>query len=641
MRSILRSPPKRLRAIVAITFCVLSIGAWAEEGKARTESAPWRVLVLNSGDVMIPFWLTIDPVMRESIVRGAAPRTVDFLGEALDLVRFPNLESDQVALLRNKYTGLRIDLVIAMGLPALQFAMKHRDAIWRGAPIVFLAVPAGAVREDPRQPNVTGVFYEFDVHGTLDLIKRLQPDWRRLVVAGGNSPFDLALNALLLRHGEHAPNGVAVEYVNDRTREELTAILAALPAHSAVLYTSMSRDASGATHTPQDMAGWVARAASAPVYAIFPTMIGQGIVGGSMVSIEDEIAAAARLALRVLRAGTAEGIPMQPSPPPRCLLDFRALQRWNISESAVPDSCEVRFVPRGIWREYPLQSAAATVTIAMLAALVLALVLEHRRRSKADLAVQQLRNTLFHASRLAAVGELTASIAHEINQPLGAMLTNADTARMIIDRDPKRVADVSRILADIRSDNMRASAVIRRIRGFVAGRPVERQRNDVNDLVSEVLALLRHEVAQRKITASVSLDPGLPEVLGDRVQLQQVLLNLLLNATDAMTETPEANRLIAVRTSTLEDGSVEIAVEDHGHGIAEENFAHLFDSFWSTKPDGMGLGLAIVKSIVEAHGGSIQASRNEFGGATFYVRLPEAPASAPAAVADVPKRSMA
>jgi C4-dicarboxylate-specific signal transduction histidine kinase len=369
-------------------------------------------------------------------------------------------------------------------------------------------------------------------------------------------------------------------------------------------------------------------------------MLGQGIVGGSMTSIEDAAAAAAQLALRVLRAGSAEGIALQPSPAARCLLDYRALRRWDIPHSAVPGDCEIRFLPQAIWRDYPLQVAAAAAAIVALATLVLALLVLQRRRHQAELAVQQLRNTLFHASRLAAVGEMSASIAHEINQPLGAILTNADVARRIIERDPSRTADVQRILADIRADDLRASAVIQRVRRLVAKREVELRRINVNEVVGEVLAFLRNEAARRNITLTASLDAAVPEVMADRVQLQQVLLNLLINAMDAMAETLVLRRSIVVSTATLEDGSAEVAVADRGHGIAVENLPRLFDSFWTTKPEGMGLGLSVVKSILDAHGGSIRAHSNEHGGATFRVVLPAAPATAPVRRGAEPRRSM-
>ena len=258
-------PP--LRALLALALFAIFIGAHASEGVGQSVARPWHVVILNAADFLIPFWVTIDPVLRESITEAAAPHEVDFLGEALDLVRFPELEDEQIPLLKKKYSEQPIDLVIAVGPPALEFAKKYQDTIWRGAPIVFVVVPAGAIADQSRPANFTGVYYDIDVDGTLALMARLQPQWNRLLVVGGNSAFDLALNVRLLPHDEHVPKRVAVEYVNDRTPDELAALLAKLPASAAVLYTSMTRDASGATHAPREIAGRLARASSAPVYA--------------------------------------------------------------------------------------------------------------------------------------------------------------------------------------------------------------------------------------------------------------------------------------------------------------------------------------------------------------------------------------
>jgi signal transduction histidine kinase len=617
-----------LRHLLVLALLALFGCAHAADEPGDSVEAPWRVLILNGADVLIPFWQLIDPVLRESMAAEAAPRKVEFRGEALDLARFPNVEAEVVALLKKKYWEQPVDLVLTVGTSALQFAKKYQASIWRGAPIVFLVVPAGDLDDQSRSLNVTGVFYDFDIDGTLALISRLQPRRNRLLVIGGNSTLDLAWNAHFVPHHEHVPKDVAIEYVNELTPDELVPLLGGLPPTTAVLYTSMSRDARGASHTPRDIAGQLAQASAAPVYAMFPTMLGQGIVGGSMAAIEDEGAAAAKLAVRVLRAGSAEAIPAQASPPARCVLDMRALRRWDIDQDAVPDDCEIRFLPRVIWRDYPRQFAASMATIVTLALLVAALLVQRRRRHQADLAVQSLRVTLFHASRLAAVGELTASIAHEINQPLGAILANADAARRIIERDPSRTEDLQQILGDIRADDLRASAVIRRIRGILAKREPERERVRINEVVDEVLALLRNEATRRSITLNAALDPAAPDVLGDRVQLQQTLVNLLINAMDAMVETAGPQRIVDVTTAATEDGNAEMAVADRGHGIAAENLPRLFDSFWSTKPAGMGLGLAISKSILEAHGGTIRAERNGYGGATFRITLPAARSAA-------------
>ena len=237
-------------------------------------------------------------------------------------------------------------------------------------------------------------------------------------------------------------------------------------------------------------------------------------------------------------------------------------------------------------------------------------------RKRAEDANQRLA----HASRLAVMGELTASIAHEINQPLGAILSNADAAELLLEADPGRLDEVRRILADIRKDDLRASQVIRRMRELLGKRALERQPLDLNEVTSGVLQLLGADAARRGVALETDLAPGLPAVHGDRVHLQQVLLNLLLNGMEAMADTPAPQRRLAVRTARSDSG-VEVAVTDSGPGIPPERLPRLFDSFFTTKQDGMGLGLSIARSIVEAHGGRIWAENRADGGATLRFAL--------------------
>jgi PAS domain S-box-containing protein len=234
---------------------------------------------------------------------------------------------------------------------------------------------------------------------------------------------------------------------------------------------------------------------------------------------------------------------------------------------------------------------------------------------------EEARQELAHASRLALLGELTASIAHEINQPLGAILSNADAAEMLLASSPPALDPVREILGDIRRDDLRASEVIGRLRALLRKRAMEVQPVSLNEVVSDVVALVRAESRRRGVVVAVQPAGDLPPVRGDRVHLQQVLMNLVLNGMDALADVPREKRL-TVRTGVKENGSVEIAVSDTGPGILPDRLPRLFDPFFSTKKDGMGLGLSIARSLVETHGGQIWAENNHDGGATFRFSLP-------------------
>ena len=306
------------------------------------------------------------------------------------------------------------------------------------------------------------------------------------------------------------------------------------------------------------------------------------------------------------------------------MFDWRQLQRWGLDESQLPPEAIIRFRESSLWSTYRLYVIGAVTIVALQALMIGSLLLQRARRRRAELETQHHRVELAHAGRLATIGELTATIAHEVNQPLAAILANVDAAELLLESGKAGLEDVRHILAEVRKDDLRASEVIRRLRALLAKHEMARERVDLNETFADVLEVLGAEAGRRQIGLATEFDPALPSVLGDRVHLQQVVLNLVVNAMDAMADTPVWQRRVAVRTALRQDGSVEVAVTDRGHGIARADMSKLFESFFTTKQRGMGLGLSIARSIVESHGGRIWAEADTGGGATFRFTLPAA-----------------
>jgi C4-dicarboxylate-specific signal transduction histidine kinase len=248
-------------------------------------------------------------------------------------------------------------------------------------------------------------------------------------------------------------------------------------------------------------------------------------------------------------------------------------------------------------------------------------------RSQNELEAERLRRDLAHIGRVSAVGELTASLAHELNQPLSAILSNAQAAQRMLESEPRDLAEIAEILRDIVVDDKRAGEVIRRLRTLLRKGELEHASLDVNEVVGEVARLVRSDAANRHVSVRLELTKGLPRVRGDRVQLQQVVLNLVLNALEAMRATLPRARQLAIRTSRAGESAVAVSVSDSGTGIDAQAEERLFEPLYTTKPEGLGMGLAIARNIVHAHGGNLAATNNVEGGATFQFTLPagEAP----------------
>ncbi len=256
------------------------------------------------------------------------------------------------------------------------------------------------------------------------------------------------------------------------------------------------------------------------------------------------------------------------------------------------------------------------------AVLMRGVVLDVTVQRASELELQRVRGQLAHAGRVSVMGQLASALAHELNQPLGSILRNAEAAELFLQNPYPDLDEIRAIISDIRSDDQRAGEVIDRLRSMLKRRDLELHRISLDELFTEATSLVRADAAARRVTIEAEADAGIPAVKGDRVHLQQVLLNLIVNAMDAMNGSTRRTVTLGARLSG--PGVVEISVRDTGHGIPAEKLPDVFEPFFTTKAHGMGMGLAITQTIIEAHGGRIVAESNAGGGATFRFTLPVA-----------------
>jgi signal transduction histidine kinase len=746
---------------------------------------------------LLPEILAVEDAIRPALDPDGA---VSLYTEYLDLARATDAEYERqaIALLRDKYAGQRVDLIMPVAFPALRFFLSHRAALFPGVPAVFAAASLDGVTGLDLGSDVTGVRLPSEWGATLEAALALQPGTRRAIVVSGTSAIDQNLQAAAAHDLARYRDRVEITYLAGWPIARLLDEVATLPEDTVVLFVSLLRDQAGRLFTDPEAVSLITRASSVPVYGWSETHLGHGIVGGRLASFVSQGTRAAELAMRVLGGERPGALPVIDGSGTAYMFDERQLRRWGLSASRLPPGSVVRYQDASLWDLYGWNIVGAGALVVALALLSTGLLIERSGRRRAEVSLgerfrfetllaeeaatfsrvsgpdvdheieralrriadflgvdwstlteysedsrtarvthrwvaegmgpqpvaalglreipwsvqqlrrgitvrfarveelpeveaamdrqtyrrlgvksrvavpltmegvvigalafsavtverawrnefvqrlqllgevfantlsrrraemegQRLREDLAHIGRVSTVGELTASLAHELNQPLTAILANAQAVRRILDAGQPDLIEVRAIVDDIVDDDKRASDVIGRLRSLLKKGALERSSLDMSELVGQVARLVAADAVLRGVVIQLELAPDLTPVAADRVQLQQVVMNLVLNGLDAMRDSAVGGRILLLRTAREGEGSVAVTVEDSGAGIASTELGQVFDAFYTTKANGLGMGLAIVKSIVEAHGGRVEARNNPTGGATFSFALP-------------------
>ena len=711
-----------------------------------------RILVLYSEDKDHPAHELTDQGIRR-VFRSDKRFNVQLYSEYLDLSRFsgPAHVHTMAEYLDHKYAGTKIDAVIPVYPTAMDLLMHEEGKVFPGVPIVACEILRDTAENLDRSPwrrMTTGVVIGDNAASVLESALRLRPGTRRMALVAGTAPND-AYNEFY-RALESYAGRIELIDLTKLPMQEILARVGSLPPDTIVLYESILKDGANKIFVPREALSLISAAANQPVFGLYDSYMGYGIVGGSLMSFEQQGREAATLTLRVLAGESPASIPFSGEQAYVNVYDWRELKRWGITEKALPPGSVVKFKSGSMWEEHREAILGGMVFIFIETLLIIALFvnLHKRRRAEAEIAaselryrtvadytydweywsapdgtmnyvspsceritgysvrefmddpalfhkiilpedrrtwnghdhdvrdrpkaseiqfrirtkggeirwidhaclpvhdgqgkflgirasnrdiserrkaefeVQQQRNELAHVTRVAALGELTSSIAHELNQPLAAIRNYANAAQRFLSQSEPDLSKARDALEGIVRDDRRAAEVISSVRELLKKEELNYQPVRMNQVIQEVLAFIRSDAVLEGLTIETELASKLPVVLGDRVQLQQVLLNLMLNAVDAMNQSKPDLRKLVIKTENREDQSVKVSVRDFGAGIVQTHKDKLFEPFHTTKPAGMGMGLAISQRIIHAHGGSIWAENNPGGGATFYFTLP-------------------
>jgi len=595
-----------------------------------------RVVILNATDPYLPAFLALDGALREA-VRAGSEVPAEFFAETLDMHRFPRklLDQDVAALLRKKYRDLKVDVVVADAVIALEFAQRYRTEIWPGAAIVFNSVPAVMLRDRTLDARTIGVPVRLEFEQAIDLALRLRPAARSLVVISGTAEPDERHLSLARDALENYTDRMDVQYLVGLTTAELVSAVQQLPADAVVLYLTVFRDGAGAPQVPREVLERIAAASRAPVFGMFETYLGHGVAAGSITSYAAQGRRAGELVARLLNGEDPSAIGVQEPVVPECIADWRELRRWGIDESLLPEGCEVRFRGVTAWDRYHWQILSVLVVIVVQGVLIIVLILNRRRLRYARVTLDEENTRRIHAEGLAAqlrgrlekfskqrsLGTMASFLSHEINQPLIAIQNYAQAARRRLERDSDEKSKLIELVSKIEGQAERAGAITRRVRSLVNSGEPQLAPTSIHPLIEEVIRLMEPEVERCGCLITGRFANDLPTVLADSLEVQLVLVNLLQNAMQAICPTNQSDKSLSIDVCSKSNGEVQVSLTDRGPGVPPDKVADIFEPLYSGTDGGMGMGLAIARTIVEAHGGRLWYEANPLGGAIFRFTL--------------------
>jgi len=615
-----RSLNKRVYIAVA-TICSLMMQLFVCLPVSAAE--PKQVMLLYSFGKDFKPWSAYATSIRAELNRQS-PWPLDITEYSLVSARSgdEDPETPFVEYLRATFAKRPLDLIVSVGAPAARFVQRHRQQLFATTPMVLMAVDERRVQYSSLTSNDTVVAVRINYLAAVENILKVLPDTKDVTVVVGTSPVEKFWKEAIGKELEPLADRIRLSWTDHLSFEEFLKQARTLPPNSAIFWELMIVDAAGVVHEGGTALSRLHAVANAPIFSYDESFFGREIVGGPLLLVADSSRQTAAVAARILNGEKAGEIRVPPVQFASPMFDWREMQRWGIGENRLPPGSQIYFRDPTLWSQYRWLLILIASVILTEAALIIGLLYEHRRRRVAEVQSFQRMSELAHLNRLATAGELSASIAHEVKQPLAAMVAQSGAAMRWLAQKTPNLAEARAALGKIQVAGDRASQVVENLRSMFRKESSERRPLDVNSLIENVLGLTRREAQKHGVEVQVSLFEGpMPEISGDQAQLEQVFLNLIMNAIEAMGSSTSGVRTLEIKSAASDTGDVLVTVADSGPGVPVEKFDKIFDAFFTTKPEGMGMGLSICRSIVDAHGGRLWASRGE-PGLTFYVWLP-------------------
>ncbi len=612
----------RKNCLILTIFALAFLWSAADTSADDIGQEPKRVLAIFVFKQGLPWAYRVEESLRAAVAsQSNIPIVLDV--EHADQSRFPEEEyrAKIIDFYRYKYSKQKVDLVLAMGDEAADLLLEHGNKLFGDIPVVLITTKHKKIDPDLLKPKMIPMVWGFDFKKTGKLIVDLLPKTKNIFVVSGTALTDQKLQTLAIEGFAGLGKNVTINYLDDYSREALLVKITQLPEDSVIFFLSFFRDANGQSFVPRDILDEVTRHANVPTFGIVDLYLGHGIVGGNLLSADEQGKRYAEIAGKILSGDLLTNTDFIKNDN-QVMVDSQQLKRWDISEQRLPTGSIVRNRQPSLWADHKWQIVGGIFIIFAQAFALIGFFLQHRWRKRAEEQTQKLQDELAHVSRVQAMGEIAASLAHEINQPLAAIRSYAQAAQRFLANDPAEPDEASKSLTGVIAGNRRAEEVVKRIRMALKKEPFQRSPIDINELTQEVIMLLQNTASDNNVSLELKLGDGLPLVFGDSIMLQQVVFNLIINGIEAMIEKESRDCQVTVQTFRGKSDAVTVSVRDNGGGIDEKEMPTLFEAFYTTKTEGMGMGLSISRSIIEDHGGQLWATCNHDLGTTFSFTVP-------------------
>lgn len=583
---------------------------------------PKRVILLHSFGPDVKPWSDYAKAIRNQL-NQQSPWPLALSEHSLLSARSDdeNSEVSFVQYLRALYSKKQPDLIVSIGAPAAAFVQRHRQELFPAVPMLLTIVDQTRVRYSALTENDAVVAVAIDYLSAFKNIVRVLPGTKSVVVITGNSPIEKYWKNEISRQVAPLADRIELKWTNDLSFENILQRASTSPPNTAIFWELMVVDAAGVPYEEEAALAKLRSVATAPIFSYTDAFFGHDIVGGPQVPVLEAGRQTAEVAIRILGGEKAGDIKTPPVGMGAPKFDWRQLQRWNIKESNLPPNSEIYFRDVSAWDRYRWQIIAIVLTILIQSALILGLLYQRNRRQKAEIESKQRMSELAHMNRQTVASGMSAAITHEVNQPLSAILNNAETAEIILNSDNPNLTELRNIINEIRSEDWRASEIIRRLRSLISKGIVDFRPIDLNKIVREAIEIAAIQARADDIGIRQDLATEQLPVLGDAIQLQQVVMNLAMNSIDAVNQCLKPQKDIIAQTTRVDDWTIEFSISDSGSGIDPDKLSEIFKPFFTTKSNGMGMGLSIAKIIIESHGGKIWAENGANGGVVFRFRL--------------------